>query len=642
MIIATAGHIDHGKTVLVRALTGVDTDRLPEEKSRGLSIDLGFAYKPIDGNRTIGFIDVPGHEKFIRNMLAGVTGIDFALLVIAADDGPMPQTHEHLSIINLLGVENGAIALTKIDRVDSSRRVEAEREVSSLVVNTVMEGKPVFPCSSHTGEGVNVLAEHIKKMASKHSSEVTRGKFRMAIDRAFTLPGAGLVVTGTVFSGTTTLGDRLTLSPQGLDVRIRSIHAQNSVSQTGSAGQRCALNITGSGIDRAIVSRGDWILANDLHKPTINVDATIRILEAEKNPIMHWTPVHIHIGAKDTTGRLAVLEQNRLAPGQNGLVQLVLDEKIGCLHGDRLIIRDQSARRTIAGGMVLDPFAKVRGRRKPGRLMQLRALDFNDSTKALKNLLECQSNGVNLTQFKLSWNLSDDEAVLLWNRSAMVCVGNVGREVGIALKFWASLKSEIIDGLEAWHKRWPDRPGPEKERLRRSIKTNVMEQIYSEALVDLIKRGLVVRNGAILCLPGYRPEFEGNFASLWERVAKLLANETLRPPRVREIAAEVNVELKHLEILLSRAAAMGLVYRIADNRYFLAETVQALAEIAAQLANEADDRMFSVKHYRDNTAIGRNLAIEVLEFFDKKKFTKRHENKRTVECLPQEIFGRPQ
>ena len=209
-------------------------------------------------------------------------------------------------------------------------------------------------------------------------------------------------------------------------------------------------------------------------------------------------------------------------------------------------------------------------------------------------------------------------------------------------KFWASLKSEIIDGLEAWHKRWPDRPGPEKERLRRSIKTNVMEQIYSEALVDLIKRGLVVRNGAILCLPGYRPEFEGNFASLWERVAKLLANETLRPPRVREIAAEVNVELKQLEILLSRAAAMGLVYRIADNRYFLAGTVQALAEIAAQLANEADDRMFSVKHYRDNTAIGRNLAIEVLEFFDKKKFTKRHENKRTVECLPQEIFGRPQ
>ena len=639
MIVATAGHIDHGKTVLVHALTGVNTDRLPEEKSRGLSIDLGFAYRSFDENHTIGFVDVPGHEKFIRNMLAGVTGIDFALMVIAADDGPMPQTREHLAIINLLGVENGAIALTKIDRVDQERRAEVQNEIASLVADTVMENKPIFPCSGQTGQGIIELSDHLKKKALEITSRAKTGKFRMAIDRVFTLPGAGLVVTGTVFSGKTTLGDRLVVSPQGLNVRIRSIHAQNSESEIGHAGQRCALNLTGSGIDRATVSRGDWVLEGGLHQPTACVDAAIAVLKSEKRSLMHWTPVHIHIGAKDTTGRVAVLEHQKIAPGEHGLVQLVLDEKLGCLHGDRLVLRDQSARRTIAGGMVLDPFASERRRRKTGRFKTLRALECSDPGKALGRLLKCQRNGVNLSHFKVLWNMCDKEAEMLWQKSDMVCISSADGEIGISLDFWAHLKIVIIDGLEAWHQRWPDRPGPEKERLRRSLESIVEEPIFSAAITDLIRAVSIIQNGAFFCLPGYRPKFEGKVASLWEQVAKLLVNDSLRPPRTREIAAEVDIDLKKVEELLARASAMGLVYRISDNRYFLSETVQALAAIAERLANEADDNMFTAKFYRDNTTIGRNLAIEVLEFFDRKKFTKRIDDKRTVECSHQEIFG---
>ncbi len=641
MIVATAGHIDHGKTVLVQALTGVNTDRLPEEKSRGLSIDLGFAYRSFDENHTIGFVDVPGHEKFIRNMLAGVTGIDFALMVIAADDGPMPQTREHLAIINLLGVENGAIALTKIDRIDHERRAEVQKEITSLVADTVMENKPIFPCSGQTGEGIITLSEHLKKKALENASRAKTGKFRMAIDRVFTLPGAGLVVTGTVFSGKTVLGNRLVVSPQGLNVRIRSIHAQNSESETGYAGQRCALNLTGSGIDRATVSRGDWVIEAGLHQPTACVDAAITVLKSEKRSLMHWTPVHIHIGAKDITGRVAVLEHQRIAPGGNGLVQLVLDEKLGCLHGDRLVLRDQSARRTIAGGVVLDPFASERGRRRPDRLKALRALDCSDPGIALGGLLKCQRDGVNLSHFKVLWNLCDKEAEILWQKSDMICISSADTEIGISLNSWGLLTTQIINGLEAWHQQWPDRPGTEKERLRRSLESPVEEPIFSAAITELIRAGSIIRNGSFLCLPGYRPKFEGKAASLWEQVAKLLANDSLRPPRVREIAAAANIDLKKVEELLTRAAAMGLVYRISDNRYFLCETVQALAAIAERLANEADDGMFTAKFYRDNTSIGRNLAIEVLEFFDKKKFTKRIDDKRTVECSHQVIFGSP-
>ena len=639
MIVATAGHIDHGKTVLVHALTGVNTDRLPEEKSRGLSIDLGFAYRSLDENHTIGFVDVPGHEKFIRNMLAGVTGIDFALMVIAADDGPMPQTKEHLAILNLLGVENGAIALTKMDRIDHERRAEVQKEIANLVAGTVMENKPIFPCSGQTGEGIFALSEHLKKKALENASRAKTGKFRMAIDRVFTLPGAGLIVTGTVFSGKTALGDRLVVSPQGLNVRIRSIHAQNSESEIGYAGQRCALNVTGSGIDRATVSRGDWVLESGLHQPTACIDVAITVLKSERRPLMHWTPVHIHIGAKDITGRVAVLEHQKIVPGEQGLVQLVLDEELGCLHGDRLVLRDQSARRTIAGGMVLDPFASERGRRKPFRFRTLRALECSDRGEALGRLLECQRNGVNLSRLKILWNICDKEAEMLWQNSDMICISSAEGELGISLNCWALLKSESIKCLEAWHQRWPDRPGPEKERLRRSLESPVEEPIFSAAITDLIRAGSIIQNGAFLCLPGYRPKFEGKAASLWEQVAKLLVNDSLRPPRTREIAAEVNIDLKKVEELLTRASTMGLVHRISDNRYFLSETVQALAAIAERLANEADDGMFTAKFYRDNTTIGRNLTIEVLEFFDRKKFTKRIDDKRKVECSHQEIFG---
>ena len=331
MIIATAGHVDHGKTLLVKALTGVDTDRLPEEKKRGMTIDLGFAYLPVEAGETIGFIDVPGHERFVHNMLAGVAGIDFALFIIAADDGPMPQTREHLAILDLLGIKKGAVALTKIDRVTVSRAEDVRNEIANLFAATTLASSPVFPVSAITGQGVEDLKAHLLAEARDCRPKTTAGNFRLAVDRSFSISGAGLVVTGTAFSGSLSVGDPVRMLDAGLTLRARMIHAQNTASQTGKAGQRCAINLAGPELKPERIERGDWVVTGDVPAPIQKFDARLRVLQSELRPLAHWTPVHVHLGAADVTGRVAVLESSSIAPGASGLVQIVLDRPIGAL-----------------------------------------------------------------------------------------------------------------------------------------------------------------------------------------------------------------------------------------------------------------------------------------------------------------------
>ncbi len=373
MIIGTAGHIDHGKTALVRALTGVDTDRLPEEKARGITIDLGYAYQPLDSGETLGFVDVPGHERLVHTMVAGAIGIDFVLLVVAADDGPMPQTHEHVQVLDLLGLARGAVALTKIDRVPVERASEASAEIRQFLSATGLAESPIFPVCALTGEGIGDLRHYLQDAARQTPARSGGERFRLAVDRSFTLMGIGTVVTGTVHNGSVRVGDRLLISPSGREARVRGIHAQNQPAECGEAGQRCALNLAGPDLHRQDIHRGDWVLDAALHVPTARLDVELRVLAAEEQPLRHWTPVHCHLGAADVTGRVAVLEGEAIAPGAAGLAQLVLDHPVAALHGDRFILRDQSASRTLGGGRVLDVAPPARGRRKPQRLELLRA-----------------------------------------------------------------------------------------------------------------------------------------------------------------------------------------------------------------------------------------------------------------------------
>ena len=316
MIVGTAGHVDHGKTALIRALTGVDTDRLKEEKERGITIDLGFAYLPTPEGAILGFVDVPGHEKFVHNMLAGAGGVDFVLLVVAADDGVMPQTREHLAIVDLLGVDHGLVALTKIDLVSAERREAVAAEVAHCLEGTGLTGSEIMPVSSVSGEGIDTVRARLFAAAQVVERRTAKGRFRLAVDRSFSLTGVGTVVTGTVLTGAVSVGDQVTISPSGISARIRSIHAQNRPTGSGQAGERCALNLAGDGIAKDVVHRGDVVLDPELHAPTDRIDASLRVLRSELKPITQWMPARLHHAAVEVGARLALLSDAPIMPGE--------------------------------------------------------------------------------------------------------------------------------------------------------------------------------------------------------------------------------------------------------------------------------------------------------------------------------------
>lgn len=639
MIVATAGHIDHGKTALVRALTGVDADRLPEEKARGLTIDLGFAYAPIDGGPVLGFVDVPGHERFVHNMLAGAAGVDFALLVVAADDGPMPQTREHLAILDLLGVDAGAVALTKVDRVDPVRVEAARAEVAALLAPTGLAGADVFEVSSVTGQGIDSLRRALAAAARGHRSRWRPGRFRLAVDRAFTVAGAGLVVTGTAVAGEVQLGDRLVLSPAGTEVRVRGIHAQNAKSERGAAGERLGLNIAGPGLDAAAVARGDWLLDSAAHAPTTRLDVRLALLPGEARPLASRSSVHLHLGAADVLAHVAVLDGPRIAPGDSGLVQLVAERPIAALRGDRLILRDRSARRTLGGGEVLDPWPPARRRARPERLTRLAGMAEPTPEAALRALLALPDGTVDLDWFARAWNLDNEAAATLAATVPAIRAGDGAAPLLIAEPRWAALRQELMARLDEWHARAPDSSGPGEAQLRRQHFRNLPPAAFRGLVEDAVRRGEVTVAAAHLARPGHRPVMTAADAALWRRVEPLLAAGGLRPPRVRELAAELDLPPDDMAWHLATAARFGLVHPVAPNRYFPPPAVRELAAIAEALAEQAGAAGFDAARFRDASGIGRNLTIEVLEYFDNVGFTRRRGEARLVVRPAAEAFG---
>ncbi|MFZ5523371.1 MAG: selenocysteine-specific translation elongation factor [Pseudomonadota bacterium] len=619
MIVGTAGHIDHGKTTLVKALTGVDADRLKEEKARGITLDLGYAYTPLPDGDVLGFIDVPGHEKLVHNMLAGATGIDFVLLVVAADDGPMPQTREHLAILDLLGLSRGAVALTKIDCVPEERVAQAQAEVESLLQGTALEGSPIFPLSAVSGAGVEALRHHLEQAASALPARPEAGNFRLAVDRCFTLAGTGTVVTGTVFSGTVRVGDQLLLSPAGIAVRVRSIHAQNRQSEIGMTGQRCALNLAGTDFDKQDVRRGDWVLAEPAHGPTQRLDVRLHLLAGADKPLRHWSPVHFHLGAVDVMARVALLEHDKLEPGASGLAQIVLDRPIGALRGDRFIIRDQSASRTVGGGRVLDPFPPERKRRTPERLAVLAALERPTVQAVLRGMLEAAPTGIDLHRFALSSNLSPVELEALCRDVPLVAVDGTA----FATQVWESLRQAVLERLAEAHKQTPDMLGPDANRLRRMAAPRLPRAIFASLLGTLRDEGRIMQSGPWLHLPEHRITLSAGDQIIWHKVAPLLLDQPFQPPRVRDLANTLKVSETRMRLLLQQLAAMGEVYRVAHDHYFMPQSVEQLAAIVREIAAGQPDGKITAALFRDRIGTGRKLAIQILEFFDAGALTRR-------------------
>ncbi len=639
MIIATAGHVDHGKTLLVKALTGVDTDRLPDEKRRGLTIDLGFAYLPTDAGATIGFVDVPGHEKFVRNALCGLAGTDFVLLIIAGDDGPMPQTREHLAIVDLLGVDRGCVALTKIDRADAARQQEVASEISALLDGTALGGAPVFPVSALTGDGIEALRDHLVQASSEPSRRYQGHNFRLAVDRKFDVAGAGMVVTGTVFSGQVNVGDSVEVLGAEMKLRVRDIHAQNAKASRGTAGQRCALNLAGPELRKDRIGRGDWIVAGPAPPPVQKIDAEITILASERKACSHWTPVHVHGGAAETTGRVALLEEKSLAPGTSGLAQLILDHPLGAVFGDRLIIRDQSAQRTIGGGRVIDLFAPRRGRAKPERIAWIRAMSAHDPRSALVRLLAISEAGVMLDNFGLNRNLTAAELSAVVDGVKAICIPTDQGDIAFSRARWANVTNAVVARLEAWHTANPDAAGIGDNRVLDGSKIKVTRSLAAAIAAQLVRDEVIVRGDFGVRLPHYEARLQGEDAELWATFGKTFRRGELRPFTVRELAADLGHDIRKLEGFLGRAGRLGLIARISKTRYATREMLAELAAIAEDLCRKADDGLVMVTEFRDASGIGRNMAIEVLEYFDRQKFTRRQGEGRILLQPADKVFA---
>lgn len=618
MLIATAGHIDHGKTSLVRKLTGVETDRLPEEKARGISIDLGFAYWGPDDGQVIGFVDVPGHERFVRNMMAGLSGIEFALLIVAADDGVMPQTIEHLRILDLLGIARGAVAITKADRVDDKRTELVRQQVSALLAPTSLAGAPIFPVSSVTGIGISELSAELLRQRRGLAQDGEHG-FRLGVDRAFSVTGAGTVVTGTVVAGHAAVGDSLILSPNGHEVRVRGMQSAGRKVETIGPGERCALNL--SGVEAGDIHRGDWLVAPFAHAPTLRIEAQVAVLSDRAAPLRHDSRVHFHHGAADIGGRVLVPRQRAIAPGEQAIVQIVLDSPTSAVTGDRFVLRDPSGRDLIGGGTILDPLATDRRRTVNVREARAAALALPSPAERLAALSTAPGIEPDLGWLALSCNLTADAAASIVAASGFIMAGK-NRTIAIAADRFAAMQDALIDALGAYHHSHPNEGGMPRRLARTALGEPVSADLFASVLGALMTDGKVAAQGPLIRLPGHSASFSPVEEGIWRKVLAAADDDGPRPMNLTEIARELRLGEAALGAVLQRRSVSGDLWKVTDTRFMLRRHVAGLVALAAELDAKSENG-FTAAEFRDASGIGRNYIILLLEFFDRIGVTRR-------------------
>jgi selenocysteine-specific elongation factor len=645
LIIATAGHVDHGKTSLIHGITGIDTDRLAEEKQRGLTIVPGFAYlhMPTGDNdevHTIGFVDVPGHTDFINNMLAGVAAVDAALLVVAADDGIMPQTREHLSILNFLNVSQATVALTKTDRCEESRILEVEEDIKALLSESSLANSPIFQVSNLDGSGLDELKKHLLTMLqlqNNSASDYQNEYFRFLIDRSFSVKGIGSVVTGTVRSGMAETGSLKFHNATSSQCKIRGIRLDETELQHAKKGSRAALNLN---IDHKLLTRGDWILDEEISRPASRLDVSIIFTESQHTP-RSSTQYHLFIGASHH-----VVTIRKLGSRIDDIYQLRSHEPVHALHGDRFIIRDPASQFTIAGGKVIDIFVPRKNRGSEKRLEFLLAMDQNTES-ALSSLIELQSEGVDLENFSICRNIKPDALKVLTTKlkkSGLKFVdldsGEHGNRKILHNNFFDQYCEQILHQLKLFHSVNSNQQGISEPALSKAVDFSGSHQLFHRLLLAMQQSSSIKQTGTLLHLPGHNTSLSKEEAEFLKKVRPLLQKAGMVPPRTRELVEMTGIPLSALEKILKQSAKARTLIKVADNRYFLPETIMALAEFVEHLAaGQQYENGFSVIAFRDASGIGRNLSIEILEYFDHIGFTRRDGNTRFVRTDKENVFA---
>lgn len=621
MIFTLAGHVDHGKSSLVRALTGVDTDRLQEEKRRGLTIDLGFAYADFDGVR-VGFVDVPGHHRFVHNMVAGVAAGQTALLVVAADDGVMPQTREHVTILALNGVDRAVVAISKADRVDAVRCADVERDVRALLDGAHIDALAVVHTAIDRPETVDALRVELGR-AARHPAETwSSAPFRLAVDRAFNVRGVGLVVTGTVHTGLVAEGDHVLVAPSGKEARVRSLRAQDRPAARAEVGDRCALNL--SGIEVADVGRGDWIVAPDAYAPSRSLVVDLATVADLPHALRQGLRVHVYHATSHSEGRVTLLAGNRLAAGERMLAEIALEGPLNAKRHDRVVLRDHGLDRTVGGGPVVDITTVVRGRRTTERLARLAALAVPTANDAFDRLLAL--GDVDAEQFRATWNLTRGQFDTLAAARMPVRRTLRRRDVLVDGTRWSAWRDDVVASVDAVHAAEPSAAGVRRDVLARSV--TVPARWLDAVVQELVSEAVLVETAGVVARPGRRVRLSDADERLLERIERRLA-AVGQPPSIGDLAKEFRMDLARLKSFVQRMHGLRRLVRVSESRALLPAQVARFAALARELAERTPDG-FSARELRDASGSGRNLVIEVLEYFDARGFTRRFGEVRRI------------
>jgi selenocysteine-specific elongation factor len=627
LIIGTAGHIDHGKTSLVEALTGVNADRLPEEKKRGITIDLGFADLNLNGLR-IAFIDVPGHEKFIRNMLAGAHGIDAVLLVVAADEGVMPQTREHFDICRLLGLSTGLIVITKTDMADPDLKSVVISEVEELVAGSFLEGAPIISTSAHTGEGIENLKHNLESLSERIPARNSDTVLRLPIDRSFQIHGFGTVVTGTLISGEVEEGQELALFPQLKAVRVRGIQVHGETVSKALAGQRTALNL--SGIDSSEIERGMVLAPLGLLEPTQILDTQVDLLRSSKS-LKSRARIRLHIGTAELTGRVQLLDCEEIEPGSTGLVQIRLESPVVALPHDRFILRSYSPANTIGGGIVIDPIArKLKARERAAYVERIRRRESDPVSEILFILEKFGQKGATLAQIRSNtgWTETFLKRVLEMAEKS----GQVVDAHGIFIQRGDldSLTQKLVNDIKDHHRRDPLSRGANRETLREKLFSQLPLELFKFVLEEAEKSKQIITERELVRSYAYSAQLSGSDEALSRRLESFYKEAGLEPPTTNELFERLKItEKDRARKLLQLLVKDKKLFKTGD-LYFHTDSIDELKSRLSLFAQTSSDRTIDVSTFKTLTGTSRKYAIPLLELFDSERLTVRSGDRRLL------------
>ncbi len=627
VIIGTAGHVDHGKTTLIKALTGTDTDRLKEEQERGMTIDLGFAALTLPDGSKAGIVDVPGHERFLKNMLAGASGVDVVLLVVAADESVMPQTVEHMDILRLLDVKNGVVALTKADMVDPEWLPVVEDDIRGRLEDTFLADSPVIPVDSLSGKGIPDLKKALFEAVARAEARNSSLPFRLPVDRVFTRPGFGTVVTGTLVAGSMKIGDSVEVLPQRIQTRVRGLQSHGKKQEHIEAGSRVAVNL--AGVDVEALERGAVLAQPGSISPTQQMDAILRMLSSAAKPLTHRARVRVYIGTAEIIGRVQILGQEKIEPGQQAYVQFRAEEPFACTRGDRFVLRTYSPMTTVAGGIVLDAGPLRHKRNDPSVLKSLAAKERGGPEDLIATWLQSlQLGGLRKDSAKavgISETGADAAIESLLNQGEAVALegGRIIHRTALAMA-----TSRAMAALEAYHSANPLRPGIPREELRGSLSRNADPRAFAALLLYWQQDGSIVVEATSVRKSDFEIKLDSAQTGLINGIVALFRNAGYNAPSLDEAAGSLGATVERVSAMIRVAQEQGQLVKIDDGLYYHRDTVAAARDLVAAYIRHSGS--ITVSQFRDLTNTSRKYAVPFMEYLDSVKFTRRLGDQRVL------------